>query len=221
MAENHNDSEDIEYINIDLDDTDDTVKNSMDILIEEDTDNSSDAAGTGRTTGIGVLREIFSYVIILAIAVVAAFAINRFVLLNAHVPSTSMVPTINVDDRLIGFRLAYLFSEPERGDIIMFKYPDDESQIFIKRIIGVPGDTAEIKDDQLYINSELIEEGYIAEPMMGNYGPYDVPDDSYFVMGDNRNVSDDARFWNNTYVARNKILAKALFRYYPSIKSLK
>lgn len=166
------------------------------------------------------IKNLYIYLIIIVSAVALAFLINRFVIINAHVPTESMDPTINVNDKLIGFRLAYLFKDPQRGDIVIFKYPDDESQIFIKRIIGVPGDKVEIVEGVLYLNDKPTYEQYIKEKMYGNYGPYEVPDDCYFVLGDNRNVSEDARFWQNTYVTRKQILAKAWFKYSPGFSSI-
>ena len=76
-------------------------------------------------------------------------------------------------------------------------------------------------EGELFIDGELIEEDYIKDSMRGNYGPYEVPDNSYFVLGDNRNVSEDSRFWKNTYVRKNKILAKAWFRYSPKFKKIR
>lgn len=205
----------IELIEIGLEE--DTVSEiSMDCEPEEDRENTDQKAGKARD----VMKEIFSYAVMIAAALIVALAVNRFVVINAHVPSASMYPTINADDRLIGFRLAYLFSEPERGDIIIFRYPDDESQIFIKRVIGIPGDTVEIVSGALYLNGELQEESYLAEVMVGSFGPYEVPEDCYFVLGDNRNISEDARYWKNTYVTRDQILAKAVFRYAPSFTAL-
>ena len=166
------------------------------------------------------VKNLYIYLIIIISAVALAFIINRLVIINAHVPTESMDPTINVNDKLIGFRLAYLFKDPQRGDIVIFKYPDDESQIFIKRIIGVPGDKVEIVEGVLYLNDKPTYEQYIKEKMYGNYGPYEVPDDCYFVLGDNRNVSEDARFWQNTYVTRKQILAKAWFKYSPGFSSI-
>ena len=166
------------------------------------------------------IKNLYIYLIIIVSAVALAFLINRFVIINAHVPTECMDPTINVNDKLIGFRLAYLFKDPQRGDIVIFKYPDDESQIFIKRIIGVPGDKVEIVEGVLYLNDKPTYEQYIKEKMYGNYGPYEVPDDCYFVLGDNRNVSEDARFWQNTYVTRKQILAKAWFKYSPGFSSI-
>ena len=84
-------------------------------------------------------------------------------------------------------------------------------------MIGLPGETVTIRDGKVYINDnkEPLDDSFIPEPMEGDFGPYEVPEDHYFVLGDNRNWSKDSRFWNNTYVARDKILGKAVLRYYP------
>lgn len=204
----------IEYIYINLNDSE---------VEEEHTDiDKIDEADAKESISVAyVIKEIFTYIAICAFAALIAFAINVFVIYNAHVPTGSMVPTINVDDKLIGFRMAYLFSEPDRGDIIIFEhqcYNDEESEMLIKRLIGLPRDTVEIKSGELYINGELVQEDYLAEPMVGDYGPFVVPEDSYFFMGDNRNISDDARFWDNTFVSRDEIAAKAVIMYSPKIK---
>ena len=127
-----------------------------------------------------------------------------------------MENTILTGDRLIGFRLAYLFHEPERGDIVIFKYPDDESQIFVKRVIGIPGDVIQISNGHVYVNGEQLEENYLREPMNndGEELTYVVPADSYFMLGDNRNNSKDSRYWTNTFVSKDKIIAKVSFRYF-------
>lgn len=204
----------VEYIYINLNDSE---------VEEEHTDiDKIDEADAKESISVAyVIKEIFTYIAICAFAALIAFAINVFVIYNAHVPTGSMVPTINVDDKLIGFRMAYLFSEPDRGDIIIFEhqcYNDEESEMLIKRLIGLPRDTVEIKSGELYINGELVQEDYLAEPMVGDYGPFVVPEDSYFFMGDNRNISDDARFWDNTFVSRDEIAAKAVIMYSPKIK---
>ena len=113
-----------------------------------------------------------------------------------------------------------LVLEPERFDIVIFKYPDDESQLFIKRVIGLPGETVEIKDGKVYIDgSETpLDDSFIPETMKGSFGPYQVPEDCYFMLGDNRNNSKDSRYWKNTYVRFDQIVGKAVIRYYPSIK---
>ena len=87
--------------------------------------------------------------------------------------------------------------------------------IFVKRIIGIPGDIVEIKNDTVYVNGEQLEEPYLKESMaLGQNMVFEVPADSYFVMGDNRNISNDARYWNNTYVKKEQIIGKAIVKYY-------
>ena len=99
-----------------------------------------------------IFKEIMSWVIPFAIALVAALLIKNFLIINADVPTGSMENTILPGDRFIGNRLAYVFGEPKRGDIVVFRYPDDESEIYVKRVIGLPGDTIDIEDGKIYIN---------------------------------------------------------------------
>jgi len=171
-----------------------------------------------RQTGNSTLREFLSYVKIIVIAIAIAFICNQFIIVNAKVPTGSMKDTIMEGNRLIGFRLSYLFSDPKRLDVVIFKYPDDETQNYVKRIIGLPGDIVVIKEGKVYVNDVMLDEPYIKEPMAVNSQvlTYSVPKGCYFMMGDNRNNSLDSRFWKNTYVAENKILAKAIFKYYDS-----
>jgi signal peptidase I len=169
---------------------------------------------------VTMLSEIFSYIKIVLIAVAIAFVFTQFIIVNAQVPTGSMKDTIMEGDRLIGFRLAYVFSQPQRGDIVIFKYPDDETQNYVKRIIGTPGDIIQIKEGHVYVNGNLLDESYIRESMIptDTEETYVVPEGHYFMMGDNRNNSLDSRFWTNTYVAKDKILAKVMFRYYSGTK---
>lgn len=165
-------------------------------------------------------REVWDWIKIIVTAAVIALFLNSCVIANSKVPSGSMISTIMPGDRVIGSRLNYKFTDPERGDIVIFRFPDDESIYYVKRIIGLPGDTIDIVDGQVYLNgSETpLDEPYIYEPMIPEPPMhFEVPADSYFMMGDNRNESSDARRWENTYVKREKIIAKVLFRYYPSI----
>lgn len=170
----------------------------------------------------GFAREMFSWIILFIIACGIALVINRFILANTTVPTGSMEPTIMAGDRLFGFRLSYKFSDPERGDIIIFKFPDNEEENYIKRIIGLPNETVEIKHGVTYVNGEILDESeYLTvTPLDLNFGPFEVPEDSYFVMGDNRNNSWDARFWKNTYVHKDKIVGKAVLKYYRKIERL-
>ena len=168
-----------------------------------------------------ILKEIKSYCLIVIAAIIVAVFVNTFILTNTRIPTGSMENTINCEDRLFGNRLAYVFGDVKRGDIIIFKYPDDKSIKYIKRVIGLPGDTIKIESGILYINGKEYKEDYLKEPMQGDYGPVTVPDNSYFVMGDNRNNSKDARYWDNTFLDKKDIIAKAIIRYWPSIKIVK
>ena len=155
---------------------------------------------------VSTARELFQWVAAIVAAVLIALAIDNFVIVNAQIPSGSMENTIMTGDRVIGNRFAYIF-----------RYPDDESQLFIKRIIGLPGETVEIRDGKIYLNGsdEPLEDVQTKETMVGSFGPYTVPENSYFVMGDNRNDSKDSRYWTNTFVTKDEILGKAIFRYWP------
>ena len=166
-----------------------------------------------------LVREIWSLLGTMAVAAVVVLLLKEFVIINAFIPSGSMENTISPGNRLIGNRLAYLMGEPERGDIVIFKYPDDETQLFVKRVIGLPGETVTIEDAKIYIGEEekLLEEAYLKEEWVIDNGPYtfEIPEGSYLVLGDNRNNSKDARYWENTYVEADQILGKAVFRYWP------
>ena len=163
-----------------------------------------------------ILKEIMEWGSVILTAVVISLFLNFCILVNARVPSASMENTIMTGDRLFGSRLSYAFSEPERGDVVIFHFPDNEKILYIKRIIGLPGETVEIKDGGVYINNVLLEEKYLNVTTMGEFGPYEVPEDHYFMLGDNRNNSADSRFWDNTYLERSKIVGKAVIRYFPN-----
>ena len=163
-----------------------------------------------------VRKEAMAYFKIIISAVAIAVVLVLFIIMNAKVPSGSMKDTINEGDRIVGLRLAYAFSSPKRGDIIIFKYPDNESTKYVKRVIGLPGDTVSFKDGDVYINGEKLNEPYLKtqHSTYTSVESYTVPEGSYFMLGDNRENSKDSRFWNNTYVKKQKILAKVMFRYY-------
>lgn len=165
-----------------------------------------------------MIKEILAWILTIALAVLAAKVINKYVIIKAEVPTGSMEHTIEVDDCILGLQLAYLFSDPERGDIVIFPWPDNPEVTYVKRVIGLPGETVEIKDGAVYINGEAIEEPYLKEEMVGEYGPYVVPEGCYFMLGDNRNSSQDSRRWTNTFLEGEDIMAKVLFRYSPSFQ---
>lgn len=167
-----------------------------------------------------MIKEVFSWVRIFVVAIAFSFVINNYVIVNATVTSGSMENTIMTGNRLIANRLAYDSSEPKRGDIVVFKFPDDESQNYVKRIIGLPSETIEGKDGLVYINGQALTENYVLSKLSENFGPYEIPDNSYFMMGDNRSISYDSRYWNNKFVSKDKILGKSLFTYFPDIELL-
>lgn len=166
-----------------------------------------------------ILWEICSWILTFALAIGLALALKNYVIINATVPTGSMEHTIEPGDDLFGLRLTYHFSEVQRGDIIIFRFPDDETQKYVKRVIGLPGETVTVNDGKIYIDdSETpLEEPYLKDEWVQATGPFEfeIPEDSYLVMGDNRNDSYDARYWENTYVTRDEIIGKAYMIYYP------
>ena len=166
-----------------------------------------------------ILKELFSYTKIILTALVISFAVNNYVIANAVVPTGSMESTIEPNDRIIINRLAFVTTEPQRGDIISFWYPDNVDENCLKSIIGLPGETIESKDGEVFINGEILDESYIKEKSYDDFGPYEVPEGCYFVMGDNRNNSHDSRYWEHKFVSKDKIVGKAMIKYYPSLES--
>lgn len=176
-------------------------------------------------------KEIISWIQIIVAAVIIALVLNNFIIANSRVPTGSMETTIMSKSRVIGSRLSYINSDPERGDVVIFHFPDDPTgkTYYVKRIIGLPGETVDIVDGKVYIDGSdtPLEEPYVnlsVDEEFGpftapeeSYGPYTVPEGCYFMLGDNRNNSLDARFWENKYVAKDKIIAKVLFSYFPRI----
>ena len=163
-------------------------------------------------------HEALEWVIVILVSALLAFGLDKFIIVNARIPSASMEPTIMTGDRLIGNRLAYINEDPKRGDVVIFLFPDNEKEYFIKRVIGLPGETVTVRQGQVYINDSeepLDESGYVVSTPLGDFGPYEVPEGAYFMMGDNRNNSMDSRYWNHPYVYKDKILGKAWVRYFP------
>ena len=165
----------------------------------------------------GVLATIWDYAKTFLIIFLVVFALNKLVYINAVIPSESMQTTIMKGDRIIGSRLAYKSKDPQRFDIVIFKYPDDPSQLFVKRVIGLPGETVNIVDGKVYINDseEPLDDSFCPETPEGSFGPYTVPEDFYFMLGDNRNHSMDSRYWTNTFVEKDAIEAQVAVRYWP------
>jgi signal peptidase I len=170
------------------------------------------------------VREYFESIVITAI--IALFA-TTFVIQAFKIPTGSMESNLLIGDHLLVNKFAYglasglpykilPYKEPKRGDVIVFKYPNSPEVAYVKRLMGLPGDRIEMKGRTLYINGKALEEHYTQyiDPASVNehYGPYDVPPGHYFAMGDNRDNSQDSRFWG--FVPRDYILGKALVIYW-------
>ena len=233
-----NEDLDIEFIEYSYgeDDESEGMKESSDIDvidIDGETKGSSKGKGKDDKKKANVKKEIMSWVIMFAVAVGIAAFISKFVLINAFIPTGSMENTIPTKSRLIGLRLAYTFSEPERGDIIIFKNPSDPEENYVKRIIGLPGEKVVLENSQIYVykaDGSLkygpLEEPYLKDDVwmsLGEKYEFNVPEDRYLVLGDNRKNSADARTWyrmkgdvDEIYIHKDKILAKALFIYWNS-----
>jgi signal peptidase I len=147
-------------------------------------------------------------------AAVLSLVIITFVVQAFYIPSGSMEPTLMVNDRILVAKFLYRFEPVARGDVIVFRYPLNPQRDFVKRVIGQPGNQAQLKEGVVYIDGQRIsEKGYTIKPDYGNYGPVTVPRGEYFVLGDNRNNSEDSRFFG--YVPRANIIGKAIFIYWP------
>lgn len=167
-----------------------------------------------------ILYEVLDWSKAVLAGLGVGFFVSSTLIANAQVPSGSMEMTIMTGSRIIINRMAYISREPSRGDIIAFYFPDDGETEYIKRVIALPGETIEGMEGKVYINGGIYEEDYIKEEMEGSFGPYTVPEGSYFVMGDNRNNSADSRYWMDKFVEKDEIIGRAEFEYFPQIKRL-
>jgi signal peptidase I len=167
-------------------------------------------------------EEIKDWVISIVIAVVLAFFIRYYIVELYMVEGPSMRPTLLNGERLVVNKFIYRFKVPERGDVLVFKYPRDQSRDFIKRAIAVPGDTIEMKDGRIFLNGQLQNEPYILERTRGSFPLKTVPEGHLFVMGDNRNNSEDSRFADVGFVPYELIKGKAVVVFWPldQLKSL-
>ncbi|MBO3462601.1 signal peptidase I [Aetokthonos hydrillicola Thurmond2011] len=168
----------------------------------------------------GVWRGLQENFTLVAIALCLALIIRTFVAEPRYIPSDSMLPTLHIGDRLVVEKISYLFHQPNFGDIVVFQPPEElqsrgysKDQAFIKRIIGKPGDIITIVNGKVYINGQPLQEDYIAEPPEQPFPPVKVPKDEFFVMGDNRNDSNDSRYWG--FLPSKNIIGRAVFRFWP------
>ena len=166
-------------------------------------------------------REAWELGKLLLFTLVAALFIRENVMAAGDVPTGSMEETVMTGSRILINRLAYVLEEPERGDIVAFYYPDNPQEIYLKRVMGLPGETIEGVDGYVYINGVKLEDDYTSQVLEKDFGPFEVPEGCYFMMGDNRNNSWDSRYWQNKYVEKSEILGKVSLEFYPELKILK
>lgn len=171
--------------------------------------------------------------VIVVVAILVALLVQAFLVKPYRIPTPSMVDTLKPGDRVLVDRVLYHLRDPRRGDIVVFKYPRDRDVMFIKRVIGLPGDTLETRAGRLYVNGRLLDEPYVHQtdgvrdptnasgPIAGTTmrqpwsleEPFTVGKDEYFVMGDNRTQSDDSREWGTVPAAN--IIGAAFLTYWP------
>ncbi len=157
---------------------------------------------------------------IVIIALGLAILIRAFIAEPRFIPSDSMLPTLHIGDRVVVEKISYYLEPPKTGDIVVFSPPEQlqeqgftEDQAFIKRVIGLPGQTVTVKKGLVYLNDKALVEKYIAEPPQYQWGPYRVPENQYFVMGDNRNNSNDSSRWG--FLPKQSIIGRAIVRFWP------
>jgi signal peptidase I len=161
----------------------------------------------------GRYRQLKEIVILVLTAFIISFSIRVSIAQSYIVPTGSMVPTINAGDRVMVNKLVYRFREPERGEVIVFDPPENVGKIpFLKRVIGLPGDTIEVRQGNIYVNGEIftVDEASATDY---SYGPVTVPEGAIFVLGDNRNNSYDSHCWG--FVPMKNLVGEGLFVFWP------
>ena len=159
-------------------------------------------------------KSTFLEIVETIVMTILIFAAVRLLVQNFRIEGNSMEPNLHNGQYLIIEKMSYRFGEPQRGDIIVFHYPNNPKRDFIKRIIGVPGETVEIRQGQIYIGGQLLPEPYYPNTGTYNWGPGVVGEDEYFVLGDNRNNSSDSHSWG--MLPKDMIVGKAWFTYWPT-----
>lgn len=189
------------------------ISNSVDVKVEDDDVEESKLERRTRRSKENKKNGFFyEWGIPVIVAVVLAVLINKFIVFKVYIPSESMVPTLNVDDRLFVTRV-YNEDKFERGDILVFE-SEELGEKLIKRLIGLPGDKILIENGQVSVNGEKLIEPYIGNEDRFN-GKYEVPEGKYFFLGDNRLWSKDSRYWNDPYIDGEDIIGKAQIKVYP------
>jgi len=177
-------------------------------------------------------KEVLSWAKIIIFILLFATFFNSYIIVNARVPTPSMEDTIQTGDRIVAFRLSYLFREPRRYEMIVFRGPEGDPTLYVKRIVGLPGESLLIRDGHVYINGSTTPQNseFIKGHIRGNFGvynaatsqldPYIIPEGHFFVLGDYRDRSEDSRGWQEPYIPQDRILGRVIFRYFPGFANL-
>lgn len=166
-----------------------------------------------------IAREYTEAIIL---ALIFALLIRTYVVQAFKIPSGSMIPTLLVGDQILVDKLVYRFRAPKRGEVMVFKYPEDPSRDFIKRLIGLPGEKLEVRNRIVYINDKPLSEekyayhenpdNFLPIARRDNYGPVIIPEGSFFMMGDNRENSADSRWWG--FLDKSQVVGRAFMTYW-------
>lgn len=158
---------------------------------------------------------VFEWIPTLGFALIFALVLRSYAVASYYIPSASMENTLRKGDLLIADKFSYkvLHHMPQRGDVVIFQFPENRKQDYIKRTIGLPGDTVEVRNGAVFVNGQELKEDYIKERPDHDFGPEKVPADHFFMMGDNRNHSSDSRVWG--FVPRSYLEGHAMFVFWP------
>jgi signal peptidase I len=162
---------------------------------------------------------VFDWAETIVVALVLALIIRAFFLQVFWIPSGSMEPTLDIGDRIVVNKVIYNFRAPQRFEIIVFRAVPamgEQKKDLIKRLVGLPGETLEVKDGVININGAPVAESHTMNQDYANFGPITIPPDSYFVMGDNRPASADSRYWG--FLPKKNIIGRAFLRIWPLTK---
>lgn len=188
---------------------------------DKDDDVKSDDIKDNTKGSIG--SEIKSWVKVIVLAATFAWIVNNYIIINAYVPTGSMENAIMTNDRVVASRLAYINSEPQRFDIVVFPSPDEPSILYVKRIIGMPGERVTIVNGAIFIDDyvEPLDESTFTRvpyPWLQTLEPFVVPEGMFFMLGDNRSNSRDSRYWQEPFIEGESILGRVVFRYFRGFK---
>lgn len=159
-----------------------------------------------------IVNTIKEYVLIIGGAIIITVLLQRFVVFKAKIPSGSMIPTLEVNDQVFVSRLVKK-DKLKRGDLVVFD-SKEKDKILVKRLIGLPGETVELKGTEVFIDGKKLEEDYVKHPSEDNY-TFNVPEGKYLFLGDNRESSEDARYWKDSYIAQDDVMGEVVLRIWP------